>query len=150
MNKIINCWSKDLCHIASCSSNLIVITFMSSKKPISVVVAFNDYINNQDIIGLSSLMTEDHTFIDRDGESHGPKSFMINGWKEFFKMFPKYRNTFEKIAVSDNLVSVRGYAYWSEEMQYDPVIWTAVIKDNQISEWRVYVDTPEIRNKLRL
>jgi hypothetical protein len=123
---------------------------MSSKKPIYIVIAFNDYINNQDITGLSSLMTENHTFIDRDGESHGPKSFMINGWKEFFESFPKYRNTFEKVAVSDNLVFVRGFAYWSEEMQYDPVIWTAIIEDNLISEWRVYVDTPEIRNKFKL
>lgn len=123
---------------------------MSSRKSISIVVAFNDYINNQNIIGLSSLMTEDHTFIDRYGESHGPKSFMINGWKEFFESFPKYRNTFEKIAVIDNLVTVRGFAYWSEEMQYDPVIWTAVIDDNLISEWRVYEDSPEIRNKFKL
>lgn len=123
---------------------------MSSQELKSIVVAFNDYINNQDIVGLSSLMTENHTFIDRDGESHGPKSFMINGWKEFFIMFPKYRNTFEKIEVIDNLVSVRGFAYWSEKEQYDPVIWTAIIEDNLISEWRVYEDSPENRNKFNL
>ena len=123
---------------------------MSSQNLISIVIAFNNYINNQDIVGLSSLMTENHTFIDRDGESHGPKSYMINGWKEFFKMFPKYRNSFEKIEVIDNLVSVLGFAYWSEKEQYDPVIWTAIIEDNLISEWRVYEDSPENRNKFNL
>ena len=123
---------------------------MNSQHLISIVVAFNSYINNQDIIGLSSLMTENHTFIDRAGESHGPKSYMIKGWKDFFKMFPEYRNTFEKIEVIDNLVSVLGFAYWSEEMQHDPVIWTAIIEDNLISEWRVYEDTPENRNRFNL
>ncbi len=122
----------------------------SSQKLISIVVAFNNYINNQDITGLSGLMAVKHTFIDRDGESHGPKSYMINGWKEFFRSFPKYRNTFEKVAVVDNLVCVLGFAYWSEEMQYDPVIWTAVIENDLISEWRVYEDTPENRNKFKL
>lgn len=120
---------------------------MISQNPKSIVIAFNNCINNQDIIGLSSLMTKNHTFIERTGESHSPKSFMIKRWKEFFEMFPEYRNTFEKIEVTDNLVSVLGFAYWSEEMQHDPVIWTAIIEDNLISEWRIYEDTPENRKK---
>lgn len=123
---------------------------MSSREQKSIVIAFNECINNQDIVGLSSLMTEDHAFIDRDGASHGPKSFMVDGWKEFFKSFPAYRNTFEKMVVNDDIVSVLGFAYWSEEWQHDAVIWTAVIEDNKISEWRVYVDTPDNRNKFNL
>jgi len=125
-------------------------THTSSQKLKSIVVAFNKYINNQDIVGLSSLMAENHTFTDRDGESHGPKSFMINGWKEFFISFPEYRNTFEKTAVTDNLVSVLGFAYWSEKYPYDPVIWTAMIEDDLITEWRVYEDSPENRKKFNL
>ncbi len=70
--------------------------------PISVVQAFNDCINNQDIDGLAALMSKDHTFIDRDGSSHGPKSHMMEGWKEFFKMFPAYKNTFNKFRPPDS------------------------------------------------
>jgi len=123
---------------------------MTSQNPISIVVAFNNYINNQDINRLSDLMTENHTFIDRDGKPHGPKSHMVKGWKGFFKMFPVYRNTFDKIEAIDNLVSVLGFAYWSEKEPYDPVIWTAIIEDNLISEWRIYEDTPENRKKFNL
>ncbi len=94
-------------------------------------------------------MTENHRFIDRDGVSHGPKSFMVDGWKDFFKMFPYYKNTFIEIYSRDNQVFVLGFAYWSGKEPYDPVIWTAVIENNLVDEWRVYVDTPANRKKFR-
>jgi hypothetical protein len=65
-------------------------------------------------------------------------------------MIPRYRNTFNKIETIDNLVSVLGFAYWSEKEPYDPVIWTAIIKDNLISEWRIYEDSPEKRKMFNL
>ena len=40
---------------------------MNSKAPKLTALQFNEYINNQDIEGLSNLMTENHTFIDREG-----------------------------------------------------------------------------------
>lgn len=123
---------------------------MTSENPISIVKAFNDCINNQDIDGLSGLMAENHTFIDRDGNSDGPKSRMVEGWKQFFQMFPEYRNTFTKIIATDNRVFVLGFAYWSEKEPYDPVIWTAVVENNLVSEWRIYEDTPGNRRKFKL
>ena len=122
---------------------------MSEKDPISIVQSFNECINNQDIDGLSALMAENHQFIDREGTSHGPKSFMMNGWKDFFKMFPNYRNTFDEIYAIENRVVALGFAYWSEKEPYDPVIWTAVIENNLVSEWRVDADTPENRKKFK-
>ena len=115
--------------------------------PISIVQAFNNCINNQDIGGLAALMSKDHTFIDRDGSSHGPKSHMVEGWKQFFEIFPLYKNTFTEIKVAENRVFVLGYAYWSEKEPYDPVIWTARIEDNLIAEWRVYEDSDENRKE---
>ena len=94
-------------------------------------------------------MTEGHRFIDRDGTSHGPKSFMVDGWKGFFQTFPKYRNTFNKIVAIDNRVFVLGFAYWSAKEPFDPVIWTAVIENNLVAEWRVYPDTTENRRKYK-
>ncbi|UCG27921.1 MAG: nuclear transport factor 2 family protein [Bacteroidales bacterium] len=123
---------------------------MTSQDPVSVVRSFNDCINNRDTEGLSGLMTENHTFIDRDGKSHGPKSYMVDGWIRFFNTFPKYRNTFKKIESAGNHVFVLGFAYWSEEEPYDPVIWTAVIENNLVAEWRVYEDTAGNRKKFNL
>jgi predicted SnoaL-like aldol condensation-catalyzing enzyme len=118
---------------------------MRLSNPVKIVKAFNDCINNQDIDGLAALMSEDHTFIDRDESSHGPKSPMVEGWKQFFEMFPHYRNTFDQIKAEGNRVFVLGFAYWSEKEPYDPVIWTARIDNNLIYEWRIYVDSPENR-----
>jgi len=41
---------------------------MNSRDPKLIVLLFNECINNQDVEELTSLMTEDHTFIDRKGE----------------------------------------------------------------------------------
>ena len=124
--------------------------YKTSQNPISIVQAFNSCINNQDIDGLSDLMAENHTFIERDGKSHGSKQHMVEAWKEFFKMFPRYKNTFTKIGTIDNLVSVLGFAYWSEKETCDPVIWTALVENNLISEWRIYEDSSENRKKFNL
>jgi ketosteroid isomerase-like protein len=124
-----------------------VLSLMDINESATIVRAFNECINNQDIGGLAALMHEDHTFIDRDGSSHGPKPHMVKGWKQFFGMFPDYRNTFTDIRASGNRVFVLGYAYWSEKEPHDPVIWTAIIVDGLVSEWRVYVDSDENRKQ---
>jgi hypothetical protein len=123
---------------------------MNSGDPIEIVEKFNGYINSRNIDGLSGLMSEDHVFIDRDGKSYGPKSFMVSGWKEFFNTYSDYKNTFEKIRSVGNMVYVLGFAYWSEHEPYDPVIWSARIKQNLITEWQIHVDTSENRKKFKL
>jgi len=94
---------------------------MISEDPIAIVQSFNNCINN-----------------------------MIEGWKGFFSMFPEYKNTFSKIEAIDNFVSVLGFAFWSEKEPNDPVIWTAIIDENLISEWRIYEDSPGNRKKFNL
>ena len=120
---------------------------MKPRDLIAIVTAFNDCINNRDIKGLADLMADSHIFIDRDGTPHGPKSFMVDGWGKFFRMFPHYKNNFTEIKEVNDEVHVIGYAFWSEEESYDPVIWTAKFEDSLISEWRVYEDTEESRRK---
>ncbi|KPK62773.1 hypothetical protein AMJ83_09820 [candidate division WOR_3 bacterium SM23_42] len=121
---------------------------MNTTDPKLIALQFNEYINKQDIKGLSSLMTEDHTFIDRKGEVDKGKGSMTKGWIEFFKSFPKYRNTFTRVGSQDDLVILIGYAYWSEENKYDPAIWTARIENDLVAEWRIYEDTEENRKML--
>ncbi|MBA4311821.1 MAG: hypothetical protein C0417_04230 [Chlorobiaceae bacterium] len=118
--------------------------------PILTALQFNQCISNHDLESLTSLMTDDHTFIDRDGTIHQSKKVMIDNWKQFFKMFPKYKNTFEHVRVKDNLVVMLGYAYWSENQPYDPAIWTANIIKDLVREWRIYNDTLENREILNL
>ena len=69
---------------------------------------------------------------------------------KFFSMFPKYRNTFERVQSRDNLVTILGFAYWSEENRHDPAIWTATIVNDLVAEWHIYYDTQENRKKFGL
>lgn len=123
---------------------------MNSADPKFTVLQFNEYINNQDINGLSSLMTEDHTFIDRDNNSEKGKESMTKGWTDFFKSFPEYKNTFLRVQSEGDLVVIYGYAVWEKKGEPDYVIWTAKIENDLIVEWRIYKDTQENKKKFGL
>jgi hypothetical protein len=123
---------------------------VNTRDPKLVALLFNECINNQDVDGLARLMTEDHTFIDREGEAGHPRDFMIRGWKEFFRLFPEYRNTFTRVQSSDNCVVILGSAFWSEEKPFDPVIWTATIVNDLVQEWRIYDDIAANRKRFSL
>lgn len=123
---------------------------MKSKDPKLIALLFNECINNQDLAGLAELMTEDHTFIDREGNIGHPKEAMVRGWRDFFSMFPKYRNTFTRIQSRDNQVAILGFAYWSEDEPYDPVIWTGTIVDDRVQQWQVHTDSEANREKFGL
>jgi ketosteroid isomerase-like protein len=70
---------------------------MHRRDPKLIALQFNEFINEQNVEGLSSLMTEDHTFVDRHGEVDQGKESMTRGWKLFFKQFPEYRNDFSRV-----------------------------------------------------
>ena len=123
---------------------------MNSKDPKLVALQFNECINNQDLNGLALLMTDDHAFIDREGNVGQPKQVMVQGWKRFFEMFPKYRNAFHRVQSKDNLVAILGFAFWTEEKPKDPVIWTATIMNDLVREWRLYADTEANRRQFDL
>lgn len=123
---------------------------MNLKDPKLIALQFNEYINNQDIKGLASLMTEDHTFIDREDEVYRGKETMTKGWMEFFQAFPEYRNTFIRVESQADLVILIGYATWSKGSQPDYAVWTAIIRDDLVAEWRIYQDTEENRRKLKI
>ena len=126
------------------------VTTANTQGPKLIATLFNQCINNQDIGGLADLMSEDHTFIDREGKVHQSKQVMIQGWKQFFQMFPKYKNTFTRLESVDNRVAILGHAYWSDEQPYDPVIWTATVVNDLVAVWRVYSDTEENRKTFNL
>jgi len=52
---------------------------MKHRELISVALRFNEMINSWDLIGLSVLMTEDHTFIDISNRVHKGRDSMIVG-----------------------------------------------------------------------
>ena len=120
----------------------------TTDDPISLVMRFNDNINAQDADGLHALMTEDHKFIDSAGDVDYGREEMTQGWRDFFKSFPDYRNLFSRIETRDDLVVIQGRSVCKYEPLDGPAIWTARARDGLMAEWRVYLDTEENRRKL--
>jgi ketosteroid isomerase-like protein len=120
------------------------------KDPKLTVLEFNHFINNQDIKRLSKLMSGDHKFIDSSDEVHEGKELMVAGWQDFFESYPDYINHFRLIESRGNQVYVLGHSTCSHEPLHGPAIWTAVIENELVKEWRVYLDTAENREKLKL
>ncbi len=76
---------------------------------------------------------------------------MVNGWKEFFRNYPTYKNYFKRVESIDNLVILIGYAKWSKDsLVEDHAIWTAKIENDLVAEWCIYEDTDENRKKFSL
>jgi ketosteroid isomerase-like protein len=125
-------------------------SIVNSVDPKLTALQFNEYINRQDIDGLSSLMTEDHTFIDRKGEVVKGKEAMTRGWMDFFASFPDYKNTFQRVESQGDLVVLYGYATWSKGADPDYAIWTAAIRDDLVAEWRIYEDSEENKRRFNL
>ena len=123
---------------------------MNKRDPKLTVLLFNECINNQNISDLSRLMDDDYTFIDSENSVHSGRNLMVKGWKEFFSLYPDYRNHFTNLVTRDDMVIIQGYSTCSYEPLDGPAIWTAVIKNDFVLEWRVYLDTVENRKKLEL
>jgi ketosteroid isomerase-like protein len=110
---------------------------MDSSKLMLTALRFNEKINLQDPEGLAELMTHDHMFIDAEGNVTKGKNVMKEGWRQFFKQYPDYRNKFTSITVQDNIVVMVGYSTCSFKQLEGPNIWTARIRGNRVSEWKV-------------
>jgi len=123
---------------------------MNTRDPKLTALQFNEYINRQDIDGLASLMSEGHTFIDRKGQVDEGKERMAQGWIDFFRSFPDYKNTFERVQSQGNLVVLYGYATWTQGGDPDWAIWTATIEEDLVAKWRIYEDTEENKSGFKL
>jgi len=125
-------------------------TNLNPVDPKLIALQFNEYINRQDVDGLASLMTQGHTFIDRKGQIDRGKAVMTKGWIDFFRSFPQYRNTFERVESRGDLVVLYGYATWKVGADPDYAIWTARIEGGLVAEWCIYEDTEENRRAFNL
>ncbi len=123
---------------------------MKSNDPASIIRNFNNCINNQDLEGLAALMSADHVFIDSSDDVHNGKELMVAGWKQFFEQYPDYRNHFKQIEARGDLVLITGHSTCAYEALDGPALWTAKVREGQVQEWRVYLDTPENRRRLQL
>ena len=119
---------------------------------IDVVKAFIAAINKGNVAELSSLMTEDHTFVDSGGRVESGRDNMANGWSQYFRMFPDYRIEVQSILHDRSLVAVFGSAAGTYNGKRGLVpenriemlaAWKAIVENGKIKLWQVYTDWTE-------
>lgn len=118
--------------------------------PITLVTAFNEAINRQDVDMLAALMADDHTFIGSEGERVVGKKAALEAWQTLFVQFPDYQNHFLRMYSDGQRVSVAGHSSCSNVVLTGPALWSVITTDDKLSEWRVYKDTPKNRELLGL
>jgi len=123
---------------------------MTNDEQKSIALHFNESINSRDIHGLATLMTDDHTFIDKANQAVQGKEHVVEAWQGFFALFPDYRTIFERVESRHHLVAISRYSTCAEQHLDGPALGTAKLRDEKVAEWRVYEDTPENRHLLGL
>jgi ketosteroid isomerase-like protein len=109
-----------------------------------IALKFVECINNQDIEGLVSLMTEGFTMIAYEGKLETGRELMKEGFQGYFTDFPEYKIHISKVARSGDDIAIIGKttgSHISPEIDAkETVIWTAKVEDNLVSEWRIFSD----------
>lgn len=139
-----------------------------SHDPIAVALDFVARINAHEPDRVAELMTLDHEFIDMAGSTSRGRETMRKAWLDYFQMFPDYHvhidDTLAKshkvifIGHSDGTLSNEGRTmmtkqYGAVPLEDDlqgPAIWTAIVCDGKVAQWRVYDDTAKTRHLLGL
>ena len=91
---------------------------------------------------------DDHRFIDSAANTVSGKQACLDAWRGFFGSFPDYRNIFTSLTAKDDMVTIVGCSECAEPSLAGPALWTAKIQGEAVTEWRVYLDTPEVRASL--
>jgi limonene-1,2-epoxide hydrolase len=114
-----------------------------------IIYDFVNAINEHDVDKICSLITEDHKFIDSQGNEVVGKEKMRTGWIGYFRWFPDYKIEITNMFFNGDIFAGFGFAggtfqglsnrkenYWCL-----PASWKAVIKNGKIHLWQVYADS---------
>jgi ketosteroid isomerase-like protein len=123
-------------------------------KALDVVMEFIKRINSGNAQALAELMTEDHVFQDALGERFVGRDNMTAGWTQYFKMVSDYRIRADEFFQTGDTFALFGSASGSysqngkpakENFWEVPAAWRALVRGEQIAEWRVYADNQPLR-----
>jgi ketosteroid isomerase-like protein len=118
-----------------------------------IALEFIDRINSHSVALISTLITEDHLYIDAQGNEIRGKLPFERSWRACFEWFPDYSLQVVQAFSGGNIAVVTGFATGTYcvngRMNRDgrwrtPSAWQAVTRGNQITEWRVYADNAPI------
>ena len=119
---------------------------------------FADKTNAHDTQGLIALMSPDRVFIDSLG-TRVTRPAIETGWAAYFAMVPDYWIKIDSAFGEGNQVAFLGSAggtYVPKEGSLNaenrwetPAAWLAIVRDDRVSQWRVYCDNEPIRQRMK-
>src|SRR5208283_5588635 len=77
---------------------------------LEVVRDFIESINSANIDGIYNLMTNDHEFIDSQGNKMTGNDNMKKAWVGYFGLFPDYKIEITDTLQNDSIIVMLGYA----------------------------------------
>jgi ketosteroid isomerase-like protein len=107
-------------------------------------------INEHDIDKICLLMSNDHAFIDSQGNEVTGKDKMKDGWIGYFNLFPDYTIEITDIFANSNTYAAFGFASGTYKGLKSiknknnwklPASWKAIIENDKIKLWQVYADS---------
>jgi ketosteroid isomerase-like protein len=111
----------------------------------SAAADFVHAVNAHDLEALVALMSEDHLFVDAEGNEFRGRDAMAEAWRGYFEWFPDYAIEVERTVSALGVVGFFGYAsgtYAQNGRHWRlPSAWLAVERGGRVAEWRVYCDT---------
>jgi len=125
-----------------------------SQSPESVVLAFVNAINRQDVDALMEMMTPEHRFVDSLGSMVEGREKMRAGWRAYFDMVPDYKIAVEETYRDGSVVVMLGEARGTfapdgkmraENRWRTPAAFRALVEKGKVAEWRVFADNEPIR-----
>jgi uncharacterized protein (TIGR02246 family) len=128
-------------------------TDSSSDTPEATALAFVAAINAGDLDALVELMTEDHAFIDYEGNEQRGRESMRWAWRAYFDSFPEYQIHTDRVVAVGNTVVIIGRTTGSqiapEVEALESVIWAALVEGARVREWHIlYMDTEKAQTLL--
>jgi ketosteroid isomerase-like protein len=114
-----------------------------------IIRDFAEAINEHNVDNICSLMTEDHAFIDSQGNEVVGKEKMRAGWIGYFQLFPDYRIEITNVFHTGEFIAAFGFAEGTYKGLIDdqenhwrlPAAWRAVVRNERIQLWQVYADS---------
>ena len=123
-----------------------------------IALEFIDRINSHDIPLLAEMITEDHLFIDAQGNQVRGRQPLERSWRACFEWFPDYSIRVDQAFANGNIAVVTGCATGTysicgrlsrENRWKTPSAWQSVMRNGKIAEWRVYADNEPVWKAMR-
>jgi ketosteroid isomerase-like protein len=129
-----------------------------SEPAISVPQAFVRAVNRHLVDDLTTLMTEEHCFIDSLGNTVRGRQNMQAGWAAYFLMVPDYSIAVDETYSDGPAVLMLGVAEgtYAPDGKFTPenrwkthAAFRVLVEHSKVAEWRVYADNEPIRERMR-